>query len=273
MILRSLEHLQRVALTEWTERNLEDRRSVRASEAASPMELRPDPSNEGIAERLHNLDLVADQLTSALAAELGDIGDAAPALDKPLLSAEVDLDTEIQKALGAQLNRREPDLPTFSSLPATIEAPQVDLSAEVDAEGLRDAAQGPAADLMPTGEAKPEVVAPLGETQAAQLTDKSGIPPRLHWVIVVIIVVAVLAALFYRTELAAIAAGLLDQIQTALSDLVFRRSAPTTNWLLGCTEPHDHDEEATIAPLVPDSTTEQVRTDRRKVRATQFSPE
>ena len=69
LILRSLEHLQRVALTEWTEHNLEDRRSVRASEAASFMELRPDPFDQGIAERLHNLDLVADQLMSMLAAK------------------------------------------------------------------------------------------------------------------------------------------------------------------------------------------------------------
>ena len=58
MILRSLEHLQRVALTEWTVRHFEARRSVRLSEAASPMELGPDPSNEGSAERRPNVDLV-----------------------------------------------------------------------------------------------------------------------------------------------------------------------------------------------------------------------
>ena len=84
LVLRSLEHLQRVALTEWTERNLEDQRSVLAPEAASPMELRPDPSNEGIAERLHNLDLEADQLMSMLAVELANVEHAAPALDTPL---------------------------------------------------------------------------------------------------------------------------------------------------------------------------------------------
>ena len=51
MILRSLEHLQRVALTEWSIRNFEARRSVRLSEPASPMELRLDPSNGGLGER------------------------------------------------------------------------------------------------------------------------------------------------------------------------------------------------------------------------------
>ena len=70
MILRSLEHLQRVALREWTERNLEDRQSVRAAEVPSPMQLRPDPSNELLADRPPDLDLLADQLATMLAVEL-----------------------------------------------------------------------------------------------------------------------------------------------------------------------------------------------------------
>ncbi len=65
MILRSLEHLQRVALREWTERNFEARRSVRLSEAASPMELGP------------------DKLASPLAAELSNVGPAASASRPP----------------------------------------------------------------------------------------------------------------------------------------------------------------------------------------------
>ena len=93
MILRSLEHLQRVALIEWTERNFEDRRSVRASETASSMELTNRRVHEGITERLHNLDLVADQLTSMLAAELRDDEHAVPVLDTPPPSAEGDLET------------------------------------------------------------------------------------------------------------------------------------------------------------------------------------
>ena len=112
MILRSLEHLQRVALTEWTERNFEARRSVRVSEVASPIELRPDPSNDGFGERPPKLDLITDQFMSALAAELSNVGPAASALETPLPSDDGDLETSIKEVLNVQLNRREHGSPT-----------------------------------------------------------------------------------------------------------------------------------------------------------------
>ena len=88
IILSSMEHLQRVALREWIK---PDRRSVRAS-AASPMGLRPAPSDKGLTERLHNLDLAADQLTSMLAAELGNAEHSVPVSDSPPPSVDGDLE-------------------------------------------------------------------------------------------------------------------------------------------------------------------------------------
>ena len=74
LILRTLEHLQRIGLREWTERRFGDRLSLSAADAAPSMELRPDPSNEGIAEHQPNADLLTDKLASMLAAELSNIG-------------------------------------------------------------------------------------------------------------------------------------------------------------------------------------------------------
>ena len=169
LILRSLEHLQRVALTEWTERNLEDQRSVLAPEAVSPMELRPDPSNEGIAERLHNLDLEADQLMSMLAAELGKVEDAAPALDSPHPSADGDLEADLKDVLSIQLKRREPGFPAPSPLPHAMDG----LAPKAAPAGSPAAAQGRAAEKTVTGETRPELDAPPSETEARHLTDRS----------------------------------------------------------------------------------------------------
>ena len=183
MILRSLEHLQRVALTEWTERNFEDRRSVRVSEAAPPMELRPDPSNEGIAERLHNLDLVADQLMSMLAAELGNVEHAAPALDTPHPSADGDLEADLKDVLS-QLKGREPGFPTPSPLRDAIqpEAPEIYVAPEAAPAGSPDAAQGRAAETTVTGEMRPELAAPPSETEAPQRINRwSSLRSGFRW--------------------------------------------------------------------------------------------
>jgi hypothetical protein len=90
MILRSLEHLQRVALRDWTERNMEDQQPARGSVRLPSMERGPDPSVEEVAKRLHNLDLAAEQLTGMLKADLSDVGTASPALDTPLPSPDGD---------------------------------------------------------------------------------------------------------------------------------------------------------------------------------------
>ena len=182
LILRSLEHLQRVALTEWTERNFEDRRSVRAPEAVSPMELRPDPSNEGIAERLHNLDLEADQLMSMLAAELGKVEDAAPALDTPHPSADGDLEAGIKDVLS-QLKGREPGIPTPSPLRDAIqpEAPEARGTPEAAPAGSPAAAQGRAAETTVTGEMRPKLAAPSSETEAPQPISMSSLRSGFRW--------------------------------------------------------------------------------------------
>jgi hypothetical protein len=82
MILRSLEHLQRVALREWTERNIEDQQPHRGHEGHPSIEGRPDPSVEEVAERLHDLDLAAEQLTGMLKADFSDAG-TSPTLVEP----------------------------------------------------------------------------------------------------------------------------------------------------------------------------------------------
>jgi hypothetical protein len=89
LLLRSLEHLQRVALREWMERNIEEPEPARGS-APPSREGRVDPSNEEVAERLHNLDLAAEQLTGMLNADLDNAGHAAPVLGIPLPSADDD---------------------------------------------------------------------------------------------------------------------------------------------------------------------------------------
>ena len=206
MILRSLEHLQRVALTEWTERNFEDRRSVRVSEIASPIELRPDPSNEGIAERLPNLDLVADQLMSMLAAELSNVGHAAPALETPLPSADGDLEADIKEVLNIQLNRREHGSPT----PSTWTCPMVSVAPKAAPAGLPDAVQSRPAETTVAGETRPELAAPPSETEPSKPKERSSIRFGFLWLVVVVAVGTTLAALFYRNELDAVAAALVD---------------------------------------------------------------
>jgi hypothetical protein len=54
------------------------------------MERGPDPFVEEVAERLHNLDLAAEQLTGMLKADLGDAGTASPATDTLIPSPDGD---------------------------------------------------------------------------------------------------------------------------------------------------------------------------------------
>ena len=133
------------------------------------MELRPDPPNEGIAERLHNLDLVADQLASMLAAEVGSLEHTAPALDAPHPSADGDLEADLKEVLD-QLKGREPGFPTPLPLHDAIqpEASEASGTPEAAPAGSPAAAQGRAAETTVTGEMRPKLTAPSSETEAPQ---------------------------------------------------------------------------------------------------------
>ena len=165
LILRTLEHLQRVALREWTERHLEDRLSLSVADAASSMELRPDPSNEGIAE-YQPADLLTDKLASMLAAELSNIGHAASALETPLPSADEDLETSIKEVLNVQLNRSETGFSAPSPLPDAIETQEVSIASETAPAGSPDAPLSRASETTLTGEMRPELAASPSEAQA-----------------------------------------------------------------------------------------------------------
>ena len=165
MILRSLEHLQRVALREWTERNIEDRQSVRAAEVPSPMQLRPDPSNELLADRPPDLDLLADQLASMLAVELNTIGPAAPAADTPLPSTDRDLETDIKDALNLHLTGREPGFAAPSLLAGALES---SVATEAAAAGLYDAARSRPAETIAAGEVRPVLAIPPSGAETPQ---------------------------------------------------------------------------------------------------------
>jgi hypothetical protein len=197
MILRSLEHLQRVALTEWSIRNFEVRRSVRLSEAASP-KLTPDPSNDGFGER-------PPKLMSGLAAELSNVGHAAPALDTALPGTNGDLETELQEALNVQLNWREPGSPT-----PDMEVPEVSVAPEAAPAGLPDAVQSRPAEATGAGETRPELAAPASETEPSKPKENLSVRFGFLWLVVVVAVGTTLAALFYRNELCAVAASVLD---------------------------------------------------------------
>jgi hypothetical protein len=204
MILRSLEHLQRVALTEWSIRNFEVRRSVRLSEAASP-KLTPDPSNDGFGERPPKLDLITDQLVSGLAAGLSNVGHAAPALDTALPLTIGDLETELQEALNVQLNWREP-----GSATPDMEVPEVSVAPEAAPAGLSDAVQCRPAEATVARETRPELAAPPTETEPSKPKARSSVRFGFLWLVVVVAVGTTLAALFYRNELGAVAASVLD---------------------------------------------------------------
>ena len=165
MILRSLEHLQRVALREWTERNLEDRQSVRAAEVPSPMQLRPDPSNELLADRPPDLDLLADQLATMLAVELNTIGPAAPAADTPLPSTDRDLETDIKDALNLHLTGREPGFAAPSLLAGALES---SVATEAAAAGLYDAARSRPTETIVAGEMRPVLAIPPSGAETPQ---------------------------------------------------------------------------------------------------------
>ena len=183
LILRTLEHLQRIALREWTERHFEDRLSLSAADAAPSMELRPDPSNEGIAE-YQPTDLLTDKFASMLAAELSNIGHAASALETPLPSADEDLETSIKEVLNVQLNRREPGFSTPAMRRArSREAP------ETAPAGLVDAAQSRATETTLTGDVRPELAAPPSEAEAPQPTGKSS--DRWGWLLWLVVLYAV----------------------------------------------------------------------------------
>ena len=78
LLLRSLEHLQRVALREWTERNVNDQQPARAPAGALSGQLEPVPSNAKLEEHLPASDPITDQLASVVAAELGAVGQVVP---------------------------------------------------------------------------------------------------------------------------------------------------------------------------------------------------
>jgi hypothetical protein len=121
MILRSLEHLQRVALIEWTERNLEDRQHQRATEVASRVESVPISSDERPVERLQTLGSVTNQPVSLLEAEASITGSAVSGSDPVPLSAVEHLEEDLKEVLDILLIGRSPASATPSSLPETAE--------------------------------------------------------------------------------------------------------------------------------------------------------
>ena len=168
IIICSVEHLQRVALREWIK---PDWQSARASEAASPMESRPGPSNEGIAERIQNLNLVADQLTSMLAAELSNAENAGPVLATPPPSVDGDLETVASPDSSNEgFAERQPNVDLITDKMASMLA--VELSNAGHAAS--DVAQSPATEAMLTGEMRPE-------PEAREPSDRSGIRSGLRW--------------------------------------------------------------------------------------------
>ena len=92
MILRSLEHLQRVALREWAERSFEASQTVGAPDAAPTMDLSHDPADDRSAEHPPNLNVALDEPISDVPMQVGD--DTAPVLDNSLPSAKGRLETE-----------------------------------------------------------------------------------------------------------------------------------------------------------------------------------
>ena len=142
---------------------------------------------------------------SALAAELSNVGHAATALDTALPRTNGDLETELQEALNVQLNSREPGSPT-----PEMEVPEVSVVPEAAPTGLPDAVQSRPAETTVAGETQPELGAPPSETKPSRPKERFSIRFGFLWLVVVVAVGTTLAALFYRNELDAVAAALLD---------------------------------------------------------------
>ena len=91
-----------------------------------------------------------------------------------------------------------------------MEAPEVCVAPEAAPAGLPDAAQSRATETTVTGEMRPELAAPPSETEPSKPKERSSIRFGFLWLVVVVAVGTTLAALFYRNELGAVAAALVD---------------------------------------------------------------
>jgi hypothetical protein len=207
LLLRSLEHLQRVALREWTERNVDDQQPAPASKGIPVGQLEPATSNDALEEGPTASDPITDQLASALAAELGAVGqDVSVMEDTSLLPPSGDLETELKEALAVQLTRPEPvpPVPSFSEEPGEQPTP-VEAGPASPLEAAHDS-DAPTVE----GEIRPEVAVPPTEAKQPQPNGRSGVRLRAGWLIVVIAVSGLFAAFLYRDELGALLASVID---------------------------------------------------------------
>jgi len=210
LLLRSLEHLQRVAIKEWAERNIEDQQPHRSSGSAS-WRAEPDPEKKGGAEEPLIFDPIADQLASAVAAELesfvgvptADAGTDANGTQSR--STNKGLEEELKAALEVQLTAREPDTLPLTAGTEPLDRPLHEVSPSSHAEGIRPV-ETPAVETQ-----KRMVVLPSESAAKPPRTSvNAGVRTLVRWMIVIAVGVTLGAAILYRDEISVVAAPVLD---------------------------------------------------------------
>jgi hypothetical protein len=202
VILRSLEHLQRVALREWTERSFEASRTVVAPDLAPAMDLSRDAPNEGFGDRPPNLNVTLDEPISDVPAQVEVAAHAVPVTDTAAPSANGGLETELLEALTVRLSSREPGL-----LKQNMEVPEIYADPET-ATSRRHPERPHRRDGG--GEARPELAPPPSQTAAPERKQSWAIRFGFLWLVALVAAGTALAALYYRGEMGAVAAALID---------------------------------------------------------------
>jgi hypothetical protein len=201
LINRSIEHLQRIVLRDWVHQHATTRAPAPPT-AAPAKELRPGVSDDETSARSPNFDFINDQLVTAMAAELSNVGGAVDALNGS--NAGSDLETDIKELLKVQLNNRDRN---STHSPDALERPRVYRPPAVSQGQLPKANERPA-EIPMAVEERPELRTPSLETTPLAPKKRSSVRFGFMWLVVAVAVGTTFAVLFHRGGVDAVAAAL-----------------------------------------------------------------